>query len=152
MCETGFSSGPRVGSAAWSAAGSRLWTRKELFWDVTKFWHTLNNFERTNLSPTVNSSEIGIVGHVIFIFRSFLRPSILFSMRCPKCLHKLSNIKLLIAVCTVESIQKELQGDQELMIKSFYLLNWPDGFLWPRTCGKILMWLGHFYIMLLKFI
>ena len=38
-------------------------------------------------------------------------------MRCPKCLHKLSNIKLLIAVCTVESIQKELQGDQELMIQ-----------------------------------
>ena len=34
--------------------------------------------------------------------------------------------------------------------KSFCSLNWPEGFLWPRTCGKILIWLGHFDIWLLK--
>ena len=34
--------------------------------------------------------------------------------------------------------------------KSFCLLNWTEGFLWPRTCGKILRWLGHFDIWLLN--
>ena len=29
------------------------------------------------------------------------------------------------------------------------LLNWLEGFLWPRTSGKILVWLGHFDIRLL---
>ena len=42
-----------------------------------------------------------------------------------------------------------LQGDHLWMIRSVSLLIWPEGFLWPRTCGKILIWLGHFGIWLL---